>query len=58
MREMIIQFKGDILVNSRKESPDVYEGYLPISNTKVEFFENLSEQSKPVIGEDFCILFS
>ena len=33
-------------------------GYNGLTRIKVEFFENLSDEKKPVIGEDFCILLS
>jgi hypothetical protein len=34
------------------------EGFFNINRIKVEFFENLSDEKVPVIGEDFCILLS
>jgi len=33
-------------------------GYIGLTRIKAEFFENLSEEKVPVIGEDFCILLS
>jgi len=33
-------------------------GYIGLTRVKAEFFENLSDEETPVIGEDFCILLS
>jgi len=33
-------------------------GSIGLTRIKAEFFENLSDEKVPVVGEDFCILLS
>lgn len=43
MEEVSLHLQEDVLIIKRISIPNKVDGYLPISNVKVEFFENLSD---------------